>query len=461
MVAIVKFLQHGLLLSGPVYEDVATPQQASMEQYNIVRYLGGSAPYIQRPGYGISSDIPPHCNLQQVHLLSRHGERYPSKGDGIYFESVLEKFKSHMEPFKGSLSFLNEYKYFVADKQNYEKETAPWNSKGPYAGTSDELRHGAAFRKKYGRLYKKGAVVPVFTSNSQRCHQSANFFVRGFLGDSYKDELVDFVIVSEDGSMGLNSLTPRYACSKFDNEVNKDKIGQYDLSYLSDILERFKRENPSLTITVDDVSSLFLWCAFEINVKGSSPFCGLFTNEEFIKSSYRTDLGNYYTTGPGNPLTRTAGSAMVRAFLKLLSDDAADNKIWLSFTHDTDIEMFLSSLGISDVTEQLPTTHVPFPNEYSSAELLPQGARIYTEKYQCGDKSYIRYIVNDAVIPIKDCSHGPGFGCEFKEYEEYIHNRLKYQDFASQCGPERGSPLDLTFYWDYKTIKYDAPLIDQ
>ena len=37
-------------------------------------------------------------------MISRHGERFPSKGDGKYFNSVMEVFKRYGE-FHGDLSF--------------------------------------------------------------------------------------------------------------------------------------------------------------------------------------------------------------------------------------------------------------------------------------------------------------------------------------------------------------------
>ena len=45
MVAISKVLNSGLLLAGQsVFQDVATPQQGSVQSYNILNFLGGSAP---------------------------------------------------------------------------------------------------------------------------------------------------------------------------------------------------------------------------------------------------------------------------------------------------------------------------------------------------------------------------------------------------------------------------------
>ena len=113
MVGFTRILNSGLLLLPyGVFEDVATPQQASIEQYNIIKYLGGSGPYLQRPGYGISTDLNDNqCNVEQIQMISRHGERFPSLGDGKFFNEILDVFKNYNNEFKGDLEFLNNYKF--------------------------------------------------------------------------------------------------------------------------------------------------------------------------------------------------------------------------------------------------------------------------------------------------------------------------------------------------------------
>lgn len=293
MVGLSQLLNAGFILGGQsVFQNVAAPHQASIEQYNIVKYLGGSGPYIQNSGYGISTEIPEKCTIEQVQMISRHGERFPSKGDGKYFSSVMEVFEKYNGKFRGDLSFLNNYQYFVTNPDYYEKETTPQNSKGPYSGTTNLLRHGAYFRKRYQSLFDQKERLVVFTSNSGRCYQSGEYFARGFLGDDYSNDNVEFVVVDEDKKMGGNSLTPRYACKTLNQDLHKDLISQYDKTYLDDILSRWLVDNPGLEISTDQVSSLFLWCAFEINVRGYSPFCDLFTKDEFIRSGYRNDIVN-------------------------------------------------------------------------------------------------------------------------------------------------------------------------
>ncbi|EMG48373.1 Acid phosphatase, putative [Candida maltosa Xu316] len=457
MVVLSKLINAGFLLVGQsVFQDVATPQQASVEQYNIIKYLGGSGPYIQNSGWGISTDVPNQCFVEQIQMISRHGERYPSKGDGKFFDTVMQVFKSYGKEFKGDLAFLNNYEYFVTDNDYYEKETSPKNSKGPYAGTTNMLRHGAYFRNRYGHLFNQNEKLVVFSSNSGRCFQSGEYFARGFLGDDYSDDSVQYVVVDEDPKMGGNSLTPRYACKTLNESLHDDLVNQYNKTYLQYILNRWQADNPGLELTTSHVQGLFLWTAFEINVKGSSPFANLFTNDEYIRNGYRNDVVNYYGTGPGNNVTKIAGSPMVEAFLKILQDET---KIWLSFTHDTDIEMYLTSMGLIVPSEDLPVDRIPFPNPYNSAELFPQGARIYTEKLSCGDSSYVRFIVNDSVYPFPGCSSGPGFSCELTEFIQLVRSKLDGVDFKQQCQVD--GPTQLTFYWDYTTTEYNAPLIDQ
>lgn len=462
MVAISKLINNGLLLvSSSVYRDVATPEQSSVESYNLVRFLGGAGPYVQHPGYGISTDIPPKCTSEQAHLLSRHGERYPTKSLGKNLESIIAKASNYTQPFVGELAFLNDYIYFVTDKKYYEKETSPINSEGTFSGTTDALRHGASFRAKYSSLFNSSEEsLKVFTSNSGRCHETSKYFARGFMGDQYNDDSVDYYIISEDKSMGANSLTPRRACSTLKSQTNKTAISEYDMTFLASARERILEGNSGFNLTTSDVQSMFQWCAYELNVRGASPVCDLFTNEEFIRYSYYIDVSSYYSNSLGNNMTATAAAPYLNATLQYLKEENPDFKIVLAFSHDTDLEIFHSALGLFEPEHGLPTDRVPFPSPYPHVQVCPQGARIVTEKFNCGGTSYVRYLVNDAVIPIKGCQDGPGFSCEFSKYESYIELRLEGKDYASQCGISSGTPSTVSFLWDYATGNYTAPDLD-
>ena len=173
-------------------------------------------------------------------------------------------------------------------------------------------------------------------------------------------------------------MTPRSACSK-NKELSSSTAKKYNTTYLNAIAERLVKPNPGLNLTTSDVNNLFSWCAYEINVRGSSPFCDLFTNEEFIKNSYGNDLSKYYSNGAGNNYTRIIGSVILNSSLELLKDTENSNQVWLSFAHDTDLEIFHSALGLLEPAEDLPTSYIPFLT-HTSILLLFHKVPEYTQK---------------------------------------------------------------------------------
>ncbi|WPK27121.1 hypothetical protein PUMCH_004494 [Australozyma saopauloensis] len=462
MVSVSKLLNNGLLLASQgVFRDVATPDQASVESYNYVRFLGGAGPYVQHPGYGISTDIPEQCTLEQVHLLSRHGERYPSTKVGVKLEAIWAKVKSYNQTFKGELAFFNDYTYFVPKKELYEKEVSAYNSEGTFAGTTNAVRHGVSFRSKYNTLFNSTTEkLNVFTSNSGRCHETARYFARGFLGDQYSEKAANYYILAENLTMGANSLTPRKACANFDDSINDHVIEKYDDSYLEGARDRLLKKNKNFNLTKTDVFDLFSWCAFETNVRGSSQVCSLFTNEEYVKYAYSLDIDNYYSHGPGHNASAVIAAPYLNATTQFLNEENPKYKVVLAFTHDTDLELHLAGLGLVGPENPLPVDEIPFPSPYSHVQICPQGARLVTEKYKCGNESYVRIVLNDAVIPIKGCKNGPGFSCKLSDYNKYIQGRIGGIDYKSQCGIGN-APEKVTFLWDYASKNYTAPDINK
>lgn len=460
MVAISQIINNGLILASPlVYKSLATPNQAATEQYNLVKYLGGAGPYIQHPGFGVSTDVPEQCTVEQVHLFSRHGERYPSKKKGGKFEKLLKKLTNLSEPLVGELAFINDYEFFVEDTDNYDKSTTPANSESPYAGTTSALSHGVAFRSRYNELFEN-ALEPltVFTSNSGRCHETARYFTRGLLGDDYGEDTANFAVIAEEKENGANSLTPKIGCKDYDKKLHNDYIDEYDDSYLKAAAERITKGN-DVSLSKKETALLFDWCAYELNVKGYSPFCNLFTNHEYVKYSYGDDLDRYYSSGPGNNGSVVVGAPYWKATLAYLKEENPSQKAVLSFSHSSDLEPVHAALGLVAPEEPLPADRIQFPKQYVYTEIIPMSARLYTEKLKCGDESYVRFLVNDAVVPLKNCQDGPGFSCKLSDFESYINSRIGDIDYNQQCGVE-GVPSEVTYLWDYKTTDYSAPDID-
>lgn len=183
--------------------------------------------------------------------------------------------------------------------------------------------------------------------------------------------------------------------------------------------------------------------------------CHVFTALEYLQWLYSQSVAKYYTSGGGHGHSIAIGAVLARASQKLLRHRT---RIWLSFTHDTDLEMYLAALGLLQPAAPLSTLHTPFPNPYPHATLLPQGARIYTETLLCQNQSFVRFVVNDAVVPLAGCSGGPGYSCALDDFDRHINARLDGIEFQQHCNTT--APAEIRFYWDYRHVNYNTPLVD-
>lgn len=452
-----------LLYLGGTYNDVASVDQASMEQYNILNFLGGKSPYQQYTGFGISTDIPETCTLEQVQLLSRHGERFISADKAEETLEILDKLKA--QDLQGPLAFIKDYEWFVANDSLYGEEVTLQNSNSIFSGSLSAQRQGRAFREKYGDLYDSSKTLPVFTTNAQRVYDTSVNFLKGFFNsateiDSAKRDLgfttegdVKINILDEADDNTVNNLTPINSCSNY-NEDDFDTPDELK-TYATGFISRMKAAgNPNLKLKKGEVKRLIEICAYELNVKGSSQFCSLFTNEEFIRYEYYKDVKQYYTEGPGNKYAVAIGSVLLEASVKLLQEDN-DNKLWLSFTHNADIVNYLAAIGLFTEAEDFSLTDVQFGKKFQRAKIVPQSARLALEKYNCDGTSYVRFILNDAVIPM-DCSYGPGFSCSLQDYLKLTKSNAALS-FNKVCGTKFSND-EITFFWDYDTTSYNATL---
>lgn len=455
MVSISKIVSTGLIFaSNDQFRDVGSVDLAAKEQYNIVKHLYGNGPYIQHPGYGISTDLPDGCTLEQVQVYMRHGERYPGLSDGKKHKALVDKLQSYNSSLAGPLSFLNDYEYYVNDESLYELETTPSNAEGPFTGYETCNKAGLAFRAKYNDLFNENETLPVFIAASKRVYDLADFFVQGFLGEDFDEDKIKRVVISEEKSSGFNSLTPRWGCPLYYKP--NSTAPKFKTDYLDTIADRLKEGNTGLNLTGSDVSNLFQLCAFELNSKGYSQFCNIFTQDEYVTNDYAQGFNSYHSTGGGSETSKLAGSVQLNATLALLKDDNPKSKIILSFTHDTDIQLFYAAFGLFDVASEMPSDTVDVRNSFHRSEVVPMGGRLITEKYQYDGNSYIRFIANDAVIPLKDCSDGPGFSCKLQDFEDIVSKKLLQFDLINDCGTPDDIPHELTFYWDYDEVNYNA-----
>lgn len=360
--------------------------QEFADRYSPLKYLGGLGPYSVRSGNGISTDIPAGCEVDQVVMLQRHGERYPSPSSVKPQRAVLEKiFKSHPEPFTGDLAFLNSWEYFLKSDGDAGLEITT----GPYSGLADLFEKGSTFHGRYGHLWDGESSVPLFTTGSERVIQSARSFGRGFFGYNYTD-VAQVNIISEDPSAGGNAISP-YFCGleertecKVPDPTDLDSV--YDIEYPDfDVAAIRLNENHGLHLTAADVSQLFEIGSFDVSVHGDSPWLDVFTRSEWSAYNYRQGLWFYCNFGHGSKIGRSYGTNWANATTKVLNQGPEDSglPLVLNFGHDSDITNFLGGMNILSPLKELTTDKVSFDTRWDISDITPMGAQLVIERLKC------------------------------------------------------------------------------
>ncbi|KAH3688891.1 hypothetical protein WICPIJ_000136 [Wickerhamomyces pijperi] len=424
--------------------------QDSVDIYSLLRYTGTTGPYVQHLGYGIDPEVPFGCEVSQVHAFTRHFERYATTGTGKSNKAIIAKLKAkNVTEYVGPLAFLKDYEYYVTDNSRLESES----NAGYYSGLGDGYNYGSNFRMKYDHLYDGNSTLPIFTAGQERCVASARAFGQGFFGVNYTD-LCSIQVLPEKATQGANTLTASNACAKYNSSTYDYIVNEFDDSYLTNAAVRLNIQSPGFNISASDVNDLLSYCGFELNVRGFSPVCEIFTKEDLINFSYQKSLNYYYENGPGyEEVTGAIGYVYANNTYTLMEKNTTN--MTLSFSHDGDIFFFTTALGLFDSEYDLTPKYVDFQHPYRVSDMVPMGARLVHEKLECTNyatnatESFVRVLLNDAVIPVPGCQDGPGFSCPLDGYKNVIDERIGNSSYIEACGVNSTYPQYTSFYWNW------------
>ncbi|TGZ82846.1 phosphoglycerate mutase-like protein [Ascodesmis nigricans] len=412
-------------------------------QWNILYHLGGNSPWIQKIDDVVEGgfDPPKGCAVDMIHMMSRHGERYPTVNAGARMIKLLERVKAAGTPLKGSLEFLNEWKYFSETPGDHFEQLT---TTGPYSGILQAFSTGVKLSTRYRHLMNFNDSAPptyLWAGDVTRVVDTARYFSTGFFGLNSKHAKV--IPVSEAADLGGNTLTPGETCLNNNLDIIKGhdngytQLYKFQSSYLPTISQRLLLENPTLEFTPSEIYSMQELCGFETLVRGSSPWCSVFTPAEWDSFEYARDVIHYYRSGPGNPYSRAMGWLWLNATTNLLVEGPMRaGPMYFSFVHDGDIVPLLSALGLFNDAHDLPVTHVEARRKWKTSQVTPMGGRIILERMTCGDdEQYVRINVNDGIVALDGCDSGPGKSCPLERFKEYVEKSGKEAgDFREVCG---------------------------
>ncbi|TGO57248.1 hypothetical protein BOTNAR_0205g00140 [Botryotinia narcissicola] len=387
-------------------DDILLPRSSSAT--NPLTSLGANRPNV----HGISNHVPENCYVDQVAYNVRHGSRYPDSGAYAQWTSLYAEIQAANFTSTGSLAFLKSWKPVLTNPTLQIAQESPTGFKEAY-----DL--GYQLRTRYSNLYSYGQPFISWANLYPRVVQTAQNFVRGFLG-STASNLGMVVTINSTGSESalFDSLSPSDLCPSFvDGNGGTEQLKQYE---------------------------------------------------------YAQDLRYYYGTGPGVDLPSKMMLPYLNSLVGLLEQGPGTNGTFLNgstytlpsiltaFMNDGQITELGAATGVWDKTKPLGDgTKIPHDYEYISSHFVTMRGTVAFERLNCAipgnststnlthsapysykdadssvstNATYVRILLNDAVYPVHSCRSGPGSSCLLSEYSKLIKSKIDAAgDIPTRC----------------------------
>ena len=493
--------------------------------WNVLYHVGGNGPWIEMRD-GIASQAigpPPSCTVEQVHLMSRHHERFPTKNAGARILGMLDRLKAAEPPLKGPLAFVDAWEYITDDPASHHEQLT---TTGPFAGVLAAFTTGVKLRTRYAHLLPvlqnrsqnqkafdvNAATSPaptrttLWASDSERVIATAQHFAAGFFGldalspNSTSRTPAQLVIIPETPDLGADTLTPGDTCPLYRSDTlhghdqGVAKLAAWRAVYLPAIAARLAAAAGSERLSVEDVYAMQELCGFELTVRGASPWCALFSPREWAGFEYARDLQHFYRSGGGNRYARAMGWLWLNATAGLLGrpvGERGNGAVFASFVHDGDVVPMLAALDLfpEDVEAGAMSVATRDPGRnWRASQIVPMGGRVVFEKLVCEGREeggwdyddedlahehehehdadydddddpeehddehatdsrmhrrrtapeprrYVRINVNDGIVALPTCAHGPGHSCPLDDFLALVERRgVEAGGFEEVCG---------------------------
>lgn len=225
------------------------------------------------------------------------------------------------------------------------------------------------------------------------------------------------------------------------SKASLDEANVWRDAFSAQIVQRLNGAAVGAELISEDIPGLMSLCAFEtVYEEKASPFCDIFSLEEFQAYEYYWDLLKYHETGYGNPLGRVQGVGYVNELLARLTGSPVEDRtqtnstldsspvtfpldrtVYADFSHDNQMVAIYGALGLVPQTSHPNPTKADPQRTWVVSRLVPFSGRMVTEKLRCFEAEtpgdFVRILINDAVQPLGFCGLGDGF-CELEAFVE-------------------------------------------
>ncbi|KAI0306401.1 acid phosphatase [Multifurca ochricompacta] len=393
---------------------------------SVLRTWAQYAPYIPTADY-----VPPpsRCAISQVNVLQRHGARWPTSSAGTKYKVAVDKLQNIKDYKEDYLTFLRNFTWnFGAD------DMLPFGAKQSYEA-------GVVAFNRYAHIVTEDSPPFVRAASSQRVIDSAANWTAGFNSAGHTIKARVDLVLPESGNLTLDdNMCPN-------SGKGNAESGKWLAIFAPSITKRLNLAAPGADLTDEDTHNLMSLCAFHSQVTmAPSPFCGLFTWEDFKGYEYFGDLDKFYGNGYGGNLGRVQGVGYVNELLARLRrqpirDNTQTNRtldsspetfpldraLYADFSHDNAMVAIFAALGLFR-QHRLPGRKLdpvnPSPRRtWYLSSMVPFSGRMVVEKLECTGSDllatgpFVRILINDAVQPLEFCGGISGL-CQLNAFVE-------------------------------------------
>lgn len=166
--------------------------------------------------------------------------------------------------------------------------------------------------------------------------ETARYFSIGFFGLDWASESANLHIISNSPGLGADTLTPQDTCLNYrtdlilGHDLGYTQLRDFSATYLPQISQRLQEENSGIVFTEREVYTMQEMCGFEILARGESPWCNVFTHEDWYNFQYARDILHYYRSGPGNRFGPAMGWLWLNATADLLEKGPDAGRLFFS-----------------------------------------------------------------------------------------------------------------------------------
>ena len=411
--------------------------------------------------------LPKGADITHMHLLQRHGARYPSASEGLdSWGAGIVNATNRGTVFTGELEFLNDWSYKLGKEILVPQ------------GRQELFDSGILNYYNYGHLYNATShKLVVRTTLMSRMLESAENFLAGFFGLDWTKH-ANLLATIDPATTGVSACTKGLETIE---ETIEEPIGIWTEIYLKERTAQLKKLTGNYNWTVTDTFHAQTLCPYETISLGYSDFCNLFTYEDWEHYEYLQDIEFAGYSGFLSPTGRAQGIAWVEEFLARVEGHYVDvpanmtganmtldtnpvtfpldQKLYLEFTHDANIISVLTAFGLTQFSGFLPATGPPADQKFHTSRLVPFAGRLNIEIIKAphkvsvkrsskatkggdyiagtGETQYVHFIQNQRTVPLHAsfdaCEYRDDGWCELSTFLKVQKESLGKAEFQYAC----------------------------